>query len=96
MAVKVDTCQYSFYKNMDMVRKYTKNKNACGILFCSTDPNRVCITNVAGEIIEVVITNNTHPPVEKPTNYEKIPTNCVNCGAVLISNQCEYCGTIYR
>lgn len=23
-------------------------------------------------------------------------TNCINCGAVLTSNKCEYCGTIYE
>ena len=23
-------------------------------------------------------------------------TNCINCGAVLTSNKCEYCGTIYK
>lgn len=24
------------------------------------------------------------------------PTNCVNCGAILHGNQCEYCGTEYN
>lgn len=31
--------------------------------------------------------------VSKPKHY---PTNCVNCGAVLHGNQCEYCGTEYN
>lgn len=29
----------------------------------------------------------------EPKHY---PTNCVNCGAVLHGNQCEYCGTEYN
>lgn len=24
------------------------------------------------------------------------PMNCINCGAVLTSNKCEYCGTVYE
>ena len=23
-------------------------------------------------------------------------TNCINCGAVLHGNRCEYCGTVYQ
>ena len=30
----------------------------------------------------------------KTNNYTK-PTNCKNCGAVLTSYKCEYCGTEY-
>ncbi len=29
------------------------------------------------------------------TVKKSIPTNCVNCGAVLKSNECEYCGSLY-
>lgn len=29
------------------------------------------------------------------TNIKSYPTNCRNCGAVLHSNKCEYCGTEY-
>lgn len=24
------------------------------------------------------------------------PLNCINCGAILTSNKCEYCGTVYE
>ena len=34
----------------------------------------------------------TNDDISKPKHY---PTNCVNCGAVLHGNQCEYCGTEY-
>lgn len=30
-----------------------------------------------------------------PTEENKHPANCVNCGAVLHNNVCEYCGTRY-
>ena len=30
------------------------------------------------------------------TEQEEYPTNCVNCGAVLHSSKCEYCGTENR
>lgn len=33
-------------------------------------------------------------PVEKPTKIT-YPSNCKNCGAVLKSHVCEYCGTHY-
>lgn len=41
------------------------------------------------------------PNIEKVTNdniskQKHYPTNCVNCGAVLHGNQCEYCGTEYN
>lgn len=94
MSMKIAT--YSYFNDINNVRKYTNNPNARGILFCTNDTNRVYIVNATNEIIEVAATNNAHIPVEKPKNHEKIPTNCVNCGAVLTSNQCEYCGTIYR
>lgn len=29
-------------------------------------------------------------------NRDSYPTNCVNCGAVLHENKCEYCGTEYH
>ena len=35
----------------------------------------------------------TNDNISKPKHY---PTNCVNCGAVLHGNQCEYCGTEYN
>lgn len=35
----------------------------------------------------------TNDNISKPKYY---PTNCVNCGAVLHGNQCEYCGTEYN
>ena len=35
----------------------------------------------------------TNDDISKPKHY---PTNCVNCGAVLHGNQCEYCGTEYN
>jgi hypothetical protein len=35
----------------------------------------------------------TNDNISEPKHY---PTNCVNCGAVLHGNQCEYCGTEYN
>lgn len=37
-----------------------------------------------------------HPEPEKPDPKETPPpTNCPNCGAVVTSRQCEYCGTMH-
>jgi hypothetical protein len=35
----------------------------------------------------------TNDNISKSKHY---PTNCVNCGALLHGNQCEYCGTEYN
>lgn len=95
---------YRFCGDIDIAHKYTNNPSACGALFV-TDTNKVYITNSANEIIEVTNgVNDTIDTMNELINYinkettdcKKHPTNCTNCGAVLTSNQCEYCGTIYR
>lgn len=95
---------YRFSNDINEVRKYTDNPNARGALFNSTDTNKVYIMNTINEVLEVVDTNDTVNTLNELVGYikkhaesdEKLPTNCVNCGAVLTSNKCEYCGTIYR
>ena len=49
-------------------------------------------TNKANEVIEVV---DGKADNKLPTMHTPRPTNCKNCGAVLTSYKCEYCGTEY-
>lgn len=95
------TAVYTFCNDINEVRKYSSNKNACGALFCSTSTNKVYIMNAINEILEVVNYNSidtlkeVQSYVEKTGSCNKHPTNCKNCGAVLTSYKCEYCDTEY-
>lgn len=70
---------------------YSNNLDVGSILLTS-DTNQVYVLNKANEIIEVVTTKENHSP---RIEHSQKPTNCINCGAVLTSYKCEYCGTEY-
>ena len=71
---------------------FQQNPKAKDALFFSTDSGIVYLLNEANEVIQVLGPEHTKETyVEKKTHL----TNCKNCGAVLTSNKCEYCGTIY-
>lgn len=96
------TALYTFCDDINEVRKYSNNKNACGMLFYATDTNKVYIMNAINEVIEVVDAHSTldtlkeiQSYIKKEDNYKRRPTNCKNCGAVLTSYKCEYCDTEY-
>lgn len=96
------TAVYTFCNDINEVRKYSSNKNACGALFYSTSTNKVYIMNAMNEILEIVDSDRTldtlkevQTYIEKAENHNKRPTNCKNCGAVLTSYKCEYCDTEY-
>jgi hypothetical protein len=77
-------------KDVDTIRMYSDNYNA-GSIFLTSDTNKVYVLNQANEVIEVV---NTDSNSKSHITHTK-PTNCKNCGAVLTSYKCEYCGTEY-
>ena len=78
-------------KDIDTIRKYSTNLNAGSILITS-DTNQVYILNKANEVIEVVSTEDNNKP---HIMHSRRHTNCVNCGAILTSYKCEFCGTEY-
>ena len=59
------------------------------IAYCA-DTNTVYVCATAGLWMQMPDYPN-HDLVER----KQIPRNCKNCGAVLTSHQCEYCGTQY-
>jgi len=51
-----------------------------------------------GKLIEGTLINDypsAHCIYDIVSSHEEIPHNCVNCGAILTGNKCEYCGTKY-
>lgn len=78
-------------KDVNTIRMYSDNYNAGSILLIS-DTNQVYVLNQANEVIEVVNTEGNNKP--HIMHSQKL-TNCKNCGAVLTSYKCEYCGTEY-
>lgn len=83
---------YRYIKDIDTTRMYSDNLAAGSILIAS-DTNQVYVLNEAQEIIEVVNAKDNH---ESHIIHEQHHTNCINCGAVLTSYKCEYCGTDYQ
>lgn len=77
--------------DVDTIRMYSNDYNA-GSIFITSDTNKVYVLNKANEVIEVV---DGKADNKLPTMHTPRPTNCKNCGAVLTSYKCEYCGTEY-
>lgn len=78
-------------KDLKEIRKYTNNL-AAGSILMTSDTNQIYVLNKANEVIEIVNQGNNNKP---HIIHSKRPTNCVNCGAILSSYKCEYCGTEY-
>ena len=66
-----------------------------GIIYVCNDMEYIFIGNKWDEIGKVELYHTNAKTLELQLQKEKPPTNCKNCGAVLNSNVCEYCGSIY-
>ena len=86
--------------SQSMVANFTykgsfENLPPCGndgyVIFCNE--KSYVYTGAEWEMIGVCEkSEKSHKP---QLHYKQLPTNCKNCGAVLLNSKCEYCGTRY-
>lgn len=72
--------------------------NECVETVTFDDESGTCMTNNPNSAVLDIRTaghSQSYQETKRQQNCEDSPKNCPNCGAPIIGNSCEYCGTIF-